>query len=141
MLHLTKEIKLNQLHSSKAIQSKMDIEEIFMLNAHALMHFHVNGTDFDNNYDVHEEYHNWVNETFNSDTPWYVLLDSDITPANMNTLLFTCGQYCNQYELNSAESLSDLIWYYGLAMEYSNQVELYDAFVELMNLKQESLQN
>lgn len=116
------------------------MEEIFILNAHALMHFHVNGTDFDNNYDVHEEYHNWVNDTFNSDTPWYVLQDSDITPSNMNALLFTCGQYCNQYELNSAESLSDLLWYYGLAMEYSKQVKLYESFVELMKLKQESLQ-
>jgi len=118
----------------------MDLEEIFMLNAHALMHFHVNGTDFDNNYDVSNEYIHWVEETFRSDTPWYVLQDSDITPSNMSLLLMKSGQYCNQYELNSAESLSDLLWFFGLAMEYEKHDELYESFVELMNLKQESPQ-
>jgi len=104
------------------------------------MHFHVNGTDFDNNYDVSNEYIHWVEETFRSDTPWYVLQDSDITPSNMSLLLMKSGQYCNQYELNSAESLSDLLWFFGLAMEYEKHDELYESFVELMKLKQESLQ-
>ena len=116
------------------------MEDIFLLNAHALMHFHVNGTDFDNNYNVTEEYQHWVNETFNSDTPWYVLQDSDVTPSNMNALLVTGGHYCNHFEMNSAESLSDLLWYYGVAMEYEKHDELYESFVELMKLKQESLQ-
>ena len=118
----------------------MDLEEIFLLNAHALMHFHVNGTDFDNNYDVSNEYIHWVEETFRSDTPWYVLQDSDITPSNMSLLLMKSGQYCNQYEMNSSESLSDLLWFFGLAMEYEKHDELYESFVELMKLKQESLQ-
>lgn len=125
----------------------MELLDIFTLNAHAHMFSYVENNVFDNNFVLADEYYNWSQEAFNSDTPWCQIdsnnhiMNNDVIVniTNMNTLLETFRDYVYAFEIDTPYNVSALIWIYGLAMEREMREILYESFETLMKEKQDNL--
>lgn len=116
----------------------MELLDTFTLNAHAHMFSYVENNVFDNNFVLANEYYNWSQEAFNSDTPWCQITEQ-LSIANVDILLETFRDYIYEFEIDTPYNVAGLIWIYGLAMERDMRHLLYESFETLMKEKQDKL--
>ena len=117
----------------------MDIHERFTMIADASIVLYVEGNVFDNNFVLEDEYYNWSQELFNSDTLWITFTNEDISIENMNYMIATCCDYSYNTGEQMPYTVDGLLWMYGLAMEQDMRESLREKFDTMMLFKQENL--